>query len=135
MLPIVDKVQLLPKTRNLGRRSQERLFKLLACLFSLTNLFCDSFPLRVNLFPCESQHTKDEQTRRPTLRIRHDQITLSLFRDTLSTPTRRTIDTTDSLGSSTRWTRRRHHSAKFENLSREGTTASRRISLRFQHVK
>src|SRR5256886_11297510 len=89
------------KMRNFERRSQERLFKLLVGLFSLTNLFCDSFPLRVNLFPCESQHTKDEQTRKPTLRIRHDQIALSLFRDTLNTSTRRTIDTTDSLGSST----------------------------------
>src|SRR2546421_9167917 len=108
---------------------------MLARFFSFTNLFCNFFPLRVNLFPCGSQHTKDEQTRRPTLRIRHDQITLSLFRDTLSTPTRRTIDTTDSLGSSTSRTRRRHHRAKFENLSRKGATASRRISLRFRHVK
>src|SRR2546430_8744431 len=92
------------RTERLKKRSlrlQERLFKMLARFFSFTNLFCNFFPLRVNLFPCGSQHTKDEQARRPTLRIRHDQITLSLFRDTLSTPTRRTIDTTDSLGSST----------------------------------
>src|SRR2546430_6206267 len=64
------------KMRNFERRSQERLFKLLVGLFSLTNLFCDSFPLKVDLFPCESQHTDRKSTR---LNSSHSQISYAVF--------------------------------------------------------